>query len=239
MNYYFITGTSRGIGKSIAQQLLLDPKNKVFGFSRGNTLSHERFSFHQLDLSDVTAVSKWEFPALNDADKICLVNNAGAIGAVKHAGKMEANEIASAFNVNLVSPVMLTNAFLKAYSAQTAQQIIINVSSGAGKNPIDGWSVYCATKAGLDMYTRTLAEELKIDGKKHIFAFAVAPGIVDTAMQDQIRTVSNEDFSRINAFIEYKNTDQLAHPDLVAQKYLSILGLPEKFNDVIFSVKDI
>jgi benzil reductase ((S)-benzoin forming) len=113
------------------------------------------------------------------------------------------------------------------------------VSSGAGKNPVDGWSVYCATKAGIDMYTRTLAEELKIDGKKHIFAFAVAPGIVDTAMQDQIRTASSGDFSRVSAFIEYKNTDQLAHPDFVARKYLTILELPEKFKDVVFPVKDI
>lgn len=239
MNYYFITGTSRGIGKSIAQQLLLDPNNKVFGFSRTNTISHERFSFHEMDLSDKAAVSKWEFPALGDADKICLVNNAGAIGAVKHAGKMEAGEIAAAFNVNLTSPVIFTNAFLKTYSTLPVQQVIVNVSSGAGKNPVDGWSVYCATKAGLDMYTRTLAEELKIDGKKNIFVFAVAPGIVDTAMQDQIRTAESGNFSRISTFIDYKNTGQLAHPDLVAGKYLSILGLPEKFKDVVFSVKDI
>lgn len=239
MNYYFITGTSRGIGKAIAQQLLLDPNNKVFGFSRTNTISHERFSFHEMDLSNEAQVKKWEFPVLADADKICLVNNAGAIGAVKHAGKMDAAEITAAFNVNLVSSVILTNAFLESYGSFPAKQVIINVSSGAGKNPIDGWSVYCATKAGLDMYTRTIAEELKIDGKKHIFAFAVAPGIVDTAMQDQIRTANSADFSRISDFIEYKNTDQLAHPDFVARKYLTILELPEKFKDVVFPVKDI
>jgi benzil reductase ((S)-benzoin forming) len=166
MNYYFITGTSRGIGKAIAQQLLLDPQNYVFGLSRTNTIEHERFSFHEIDLSEEEQVSKWEFPVLKDADKICLVNNAGAIGSVKHAGKMEMADMTRAFYVNLVAPTIFCNSFLKTYSAFSAQQIIINVSSGAGKNPIDGWSVYCATKAGLDMYTKTLAEELKIDGKK-------------------------------------------------------------------------
>jgi benzil reductase ((S)-benzoin forming) len=239
MNYYFITGTSRGIGKAIAQQLLLDPQNYVFGLSRTNTIEHERFSFHEIDLSEEEQVSKWEFPVLKDADKICLVNNAGAIGSVKHAGKMEMADMTRAFYVNLVAPTIFCNSFLKTYSAFSAQQIIINVSSGAGKNPIDGWSVYCATKAGLDMYTKTLAEELKIDGKKNIFAFAVAPGVVDTAMQDQIRTAAPEDFSRIQSFIGYKNEDQLAHPDFVASKYLAILGLPEKYKDVVFSVKDI
>jgi benzil reductase ((S)-benzoin forming) len=152
---------------------------------------------------------------------------------------MEMVDMTRAFYVNLVAPTILCNSFLKTYSIIPVQQIIINVSSGAGKNPIDGWSVYCATKAGLDMYTRTLAEELKIDGKKNIFAFAVAPGVVDTAMQDQIRTASPEDFSRIQSFIGYKNEDQLAHPDFVASKYLAILGLPEKYKDVVFSVKDI
>src|ERR1041385_6654752 len=194
MNYYFITGTSRGIGKAIAEQLLLNPENHVNGFSRTNTISHERFSFHAMDLSDVNAVSKYEFPDLKDAGKICLVNNAGAIGAVKHIGGMDAKEIASTYQLNLVSPSIFTNSFLKKYASLPVEQVIINISSGAGKNPIDGWSVYCATKAGLDKFTRTLAEELKIDGKKHIHAFAVAPGVVDTAMQDQIRTAVPSDF---------------------------------------------
>ncbi|MDQ3109670.1 MAG: SDR family NAD(P)-dependent oxidoreductase [Bacteroidota bacterium] len=239
MNYYFITGTSRGLGKSIAQQLLLDPKNHVFGFSRTNTISHERFSFQQMDFSDTAAVGKWDFPLLADAEKICLVNNAGAIGAVKHVGQLHSAEITSAINVNLVAPALLANSFLRAYSSLPAKQVIINVSSGAGKNPSDGWSAYCATKAGLDMFTRTVAEELKIDGKTHIFTFSVAPGLVDSAMQDHIRTITAVDFSRIQAFIDYKNNGQLAHPDLVAEKYLAILELPEKFKDVLFSVKDI
>jgi benzil reductase ((S)-benzoin forming) len=238
MNYYFITGTSRGIGKAIAQQLLLDPKNKVFGFSRSNSISHERFSFQQIDLSDPLAAGKWEFPVLADAEKIGLVNNAGAIGAVKRTGNLGANDITGAFNVNLVSAVLLTNSFLKAYSALPATQVIINVSSGAGKNPVDGWSVYCASKAAIDMFTKTLAQELKIDGKKHIHAFAVAPGVVDTAMQDQIRTASKEDFSRIDDFTGFKEQGQLADPGLVAAKYLAILELPEKFTEIVFSVKD-
>jgi benzil reductase ((S)-benzoin forming) len=239
MNYYFITGTSRGIGKAIAEQLLQDPENHVTGFSRTNTISQERFSFHALDLSDVNAVAKYEFPELKDAGKICLVNNAGAIGTVKHAGGLETQDIISTYNANLVSPSVLTNNFLKKYASLPVEQVIINVSSGAGKNPIDGWSIYCATKAGLDMFTRTLAEELKIDGKKNIHAFAVAPGVVDTAMQDQIRTAGPSDFSRIQTFITYKNEQQLVQPSLVAAKYLTILGLPEKFKDVVFSVKDI
>jgi benzil reductase ((S)-benzoin forming) len=239
MNHFFLTGTSRGIGKAIAEALLEDPQNRVTGFSRTCSIRHERYTHVTMDLSDVASISAWKFPALKDASRIALVNNAGAIGAVKYAGRMEAATISRDYNVNLVAPAILTNAFLAAYSGLDAQQVIINVSSGAGKNPIDGWSVYCASKAGLDLFSRTVAEELKLAGKNHIRIFSVAPGIVDTAMQDAIREANKLDFSRVGQFVDYKVTGQLASPDLIARKYLSILGLPEKFPDVVFSVRDI
>lgn len=239
MNHYFITGTSRGIGKAIAEQLLLDANNFVTGLSRSSSIVHERYTHVEIDLSDLGKVSAFNFPVLEQAKKIALVNNAGAIGEVHYAGKMVDDEVVRAYNVNLVAPSLLTNSFLNTYVSHSAQQIIINVSSGAGKNAIDGWSVYCATKAGLDMFTKVVAEEVKLSGKKNVFIFSVAPGIVDTAMQDQIRSADVSDFSQIQRFIEYKKSDQLAQPDVVAGKYLAILGLPEKFKDVVFSVKDI
>ncbi len=222
MNHFFLTGTSRGIGKAIAEQLLAEPGNHVTGFSRTCSIRHERYTHVEME----------------NASRIALVNNAGAIGAVKYAGRMRPEMISRDYNVNLVAPSILTNSFLEAYSGLEAKQVIINVSSGAGKNPVDGWSVYCASKAGLDLFSRTVAEELKLAGKKHIHIFSVAPGIVDTAMQDAIRESNELDFSRVGQFVEYKATGQLVSPDLIARKYLSILGLPEKFPDVVFSVRD-
>ena len=239
MNHHFITGASRGIGKAIAEKLLLDPKNFVTGFSRKQSITHERYSHVEIDLSDLHKVSEYDFPGIRNAEKISLINNAGTIGKVHFAGKMELESIRSGYHVNLVAPTIFTNKFLGKYAENPAKQIIINVSSGAGKNPIDGWSVYCATKAGLDMFTKVVAEELKVSGRKNVYIFAVAPGIVDTTMQDEIRTVSAKDFSQVQRFIDYKKTGQLADPEFVAGKYLSILDIPEKYHDVLFSVKDI
>lgn len=239
MNHHFITGTSRGIGKAIAEKLLLDPKNFVTGFSRKQTITHERFAHVEIDLSDLEKVSAYDFPEIKNAEKISLINNAGTIGKVHFAGQLENNSVVNAYEVNLIAPTILTNKFLGKYADNSAKQIIINVSSGAGKNAIDGWSVYCATKAGLDMFTKVVAEELKVSGRKNVYIFAVAPGIVDTTMQDEIRTAAAKDFSQVQRFIEYKKTGQLADPEVVAGKYLSILDIPEKFPDVLFSVKDI
>jgi benzil reductase ((S)-benzoin forming) len=143
------------------------------------------------------------------------------------------------YDINLTAPCMLTNQFLGTFSRKKISLVVMNISSGAGKNPIDGWSAYCASKAALDMFSRVVAEELAISDKKHIRIFSVAPGIVDTAMQDHIRTMNVKKFSRVNQFIGYKSAGELADPDVVARKLLSILDLPEKFADTVFSVRDI
>jgi benzil reductase ((S)-benzoin forming) len=239
MNYFFITGTSGGIGKSIATLLLADPHNFVIGFARNCSIEHERYTHIKIDLSDDEQVKEWTFPELKNATKIALVNNAGTLGTIRYVGNLDAAEIVQTFQLNLISPTILTNSFLKKYISNTVTQIIINVSSGAGKNPIDGWSVYCATKAGVDLFTKTIAEELKILNRKNIFVFSVAPGVVDTQMQSQIRLANKDDFSRVKTFVDYKNLAYLEQPDNVASKYLGILAHPEKFKEVVFSVKDI
>lgn len=192
-----------------------------------------------MDLSDVNAVSGFEFPSCSDATKIVLVNNAGALGIVKRIGEQSTASMIEVMNLNLTTVMLLVNKFLATFSKKNVSLVILNISSGAGKNPIDGWAAYCASKAGLDMFSRVVAEELAISGKKHIRIFSVGPGVVDTGMQDQIRTSSGEDFSRIQQFIEYKSTGQLADPRLIAQKLLSILDGPEKYAETVFSAKDI
>lgn len=239
MEYYFITGTSRGIGEALAQTILGRKESAVTGIARHNSFAAEDFHFVELDLSDVPAVTAFQFPECKDATKMALVNNAGALGDVDYTGELNDSVYPQVLNVNLITPAILTNKFLAAYSAKKIPLVIINISSGAGKNPVDGWGAYCASKAGLDMFSQVVAEELAISGKKHIRIFAVAPGVVDTAMQTKIRTVKSENFSRIQDFINYKTSGQLADPHLIARKLLSILDSPEKFAETVFSAREI
>lgn len=239
MNYYFITGTSKGIGKALTDEILLRSDVNVTGIGRTNSHADERFTFVPLDLSDINSAAQFEFPSCKDAHRIFLVNNAGALGDVKYVGSLEERTFESVINLNLTAVMILTNKFLSAFSKKNVPLVILNISSGAGKNAIDGWSAYCASKAGLDMFSRVVAEEIAISAKKHIRIFSVAPGVVDTGMQDLIRTKSRQNFSRIEQFIEYKSTGQLADPRLTAEKLISILEHPEKFPETVFSAKDL
>lgn len=239
MEYYFITGTSRGIGKALAEELLKRDNVHVTGIARHNTIRNDHFRIISADLSGLGGINSIGFPQLADAEKIVLVNNAGSLGEVGYVGQLSEENFNAVFSLNLMAPAALTNEFLRKYGNQKVPIIIANISSGAAKNPIDGWSAYCASKAGLEMFSRVLAEELAISAQKNIRVFSIAPGVVDTGMQDQIRTSKSENFSRIQQFLDYKSSGQLADPLLIAQKLLIIFDCPDKFPDTLISLREI
>jgi benzil reductase ((S)-benzoin forming) len=239
MNYYYITGTSRGIGKSIAMQLLKDEFNRVIGISRTCTIEHENYKHVTLDLSDADKVADFKFGNHVNGNKIVLINNAGSVGSVVPVGNLKSDVIIKTYNVNLVSPSVLINKFVDIYLTVKAEKIILNISSGAGKRAVDGWSVYCATKAGLDMYSMvTHVEQQKNTVYNPVKIVGIAPGIVDTQMQEDLRKVSKSDFSQIEDFIEYKTKKLLISPDKVAKKIVKLLEEPSLIKETISALKD-
>jgi benzil reductase ((S)-benzoin forming) len=239
MNYYYITGTSRGLGKSLVERLLRTPNNVVIGISRTPGPEHKNYTHFHVDLADPEMVKAFHFPPHHDAKRVVLINNAGVVGQIKTTGRMISDAIIRNYNVNLIAPTLLMNSFMEAYKESNAEKIIVGMSSGAAKNPIGGWGPYCASKAGLDMFSRVAAEEQKSVPGYKFKIMSIAPGIVDTLMQEEIRSSSVEDFSRLNDFINYKIENQLAQPDLIASKYIYIIEHAAKFPEVVFSVKDL
>ena len=245
MNYYYITGTSRGIGKAFAEHLLENPSNQVIGISRQSTIEHANYRHSYLDLTDLNAIADFKFELHANAKKIYLINNAGALGFIKPIGKLDTSTIIKNYTLNLIAPCVLTNSFIDCYNTVDAEKVILNISSGAGKNPIDGWAVYCASKAGLDMFSRVVDVEQKIRAEhaqenihKRFKIFSIAPGVVNTTMQEEIREAAVEDFSRLQDFVAYKNNNQLAEPKHISQKYFKVLSNINSIKDVLTSIKD-
>lgn len=232
MNYYFISGTSSGIGKALVEALLLDQNNFIFGFSRSNTIENLAFEHKKLDLSDLKQVSDYTFPDLKNVKKIVLINNAGTLGEIKHLGALDAETIISSFNVNLTAVAVLCAAFIKKYQAEDAERIIVNISSGAAKSAYDGWASYCTTKAGINMLTEAIAVEQKLK-EKPIKVFAIAPGVVDTNMQVLIRNTKEKDFSSIEKFHSLKNNGALYKAKDVALELISMCENTERIPSLI------
>ncbi len=245
MNYYYITGTSRGIGKALAELLLKDPSNNVIGISRTRSIEHAKYRHFHLDLTDVNATADFKFEIHANAKKIVLINNAGSMGFIKPVGKLNSAVIIKNYTLNLIAPSVLTNAFIECYDTSDAEKIILNISSGAGKKPVDGWAVYCASKAGIDMFSQVVNAEQKIrienpetDIHGGFKIFSIAPGVVNTTMQDEIRKASKDDFSRLEDFIDYKKNNTLLEPEAVSQKFVHLLSDTNNIKEILSSLKD-
>jgi len=234
----FVTGSSRGIGLAIVEELLKSNNNSVTGMSRSNYTEHENFKFVKIDLSNPEEVLNFEFREESEFEKYILINNAGTVEPVGRVGKLSNEEIIKAYNLNLIAPAILSNKFISAYKNTQSKLHIINVSSGAGKHPIDGWAVYNSTKAGLDMFSNVIKLENEVDNNENILIHSIAPGIVDTKMQEEIRSKSESEFSNIQRFKNYYKDGDLNSPENVAKKYLEVINNPEKFNDCVISVRD-
>ncbi len=240
MNYYFITGTSRGIGRALAELLLQSKDNFVYGMSRSNEITNKNFRHIKSDLNDLNAVKNYEFPELENAELIVLVNNSASTAEVMHLGKRTSEDIIENYNVNLISPTLLMNNFLKKYQSANCRRIIMNISSGAAFRPIEAWSTYCAGKAGLAMVSEVMEVEQRIKHPDNpVRVFNVGPGVVDTQMQTKLRTVSPEDFSMVGTFIDYHKDKKLSDPADVAKKLNKILQNPERYEKVAMTVNDV
>lgn len=236
MNYYFITGTSSGIGKALVQELLKYPRQQIFGLSRSNHLHEDEFTHCAIDLSKPNEVNDFVFPALKDAQKIVLVNNAGTLGEVKYVGQQSNQNIQDSMQVNFTSAALLMNKFIKAYQDYPCEKLIVNISSGAATSAYDGWANYCSAKAALNMYTEAIAKEQEhLD--KPVKVFAIAPGVVDTLMQDQIRNASSEQFSQISKFKDLKDNNKLYQAQDVAQRLVEMISEPSTIPSLISRIQ--
>ena len=226
-----ITGTSSGIGKALAK-LLLSENYLVFGYSRTNQIENKNFTFTKIDLSNMEEVQKLKFPNIDVASDFLLVNNAATIGSILPIHKKTNEEILREYNLNIISPTLLSRKFINNYSDN--KKLLINIGSGAANKAIASWSTYCATKSGLDMLTEVIQKE------KHesLKVFSIHPGVVNTNMQEEIRRSDANFFPIKQQFIDYYNKNELFSVDFVALKIFQIIVKNEDLNEIVLNLRD-
>jgi benzil reductase ((S)-benzoin forming) len=238
MNYYIVTGSSKGLGKALVELLLKEEHNIVYGLSRTHTVEHNNYHHTNIDLSNLEEVLNFKFPKIASADQIVLINNAGVVGEIKRIGALSNQQLIDGYTVNLIAPSILVNNFIANYAPLNCEKTVLNISSGAGRAPVDGWSVYCATKAGIDMFSQVLKEEAGLD-RTNVKVLSLAPGVIDTEMQQVIRNASQSSFSKLARFQEYKTSGKLPHSALVAKQVLRFIQEPKLAENVMCSVRDL
>ncbi|WP_347557779.1 SDR family oxidoreductase [Robbsia sp. KACC 23696] len=242
-----LTGHTRGLGASIAEQLLARGVH-VLALSRKThpTLAASapgHFEQIALDLGDTAALAAWIASErlsrfAEGASQIVLINNAGTVQPIGPLETQSCESIAGAVSLNVTAPLMLSAALMAATStpafAQTDRRIM-HISSGAGRNATAGWSVYCATKAALDHHARAVA----LDQTLPLRIASVAPGVVDTDMQGEIRSTGVEKFPALGRFEALKREGKLVTAADTAQKLLDYLFSAEFGESVIADVREL
>ena len=224
MKGFIITGTSSGIGKSLTEALLESPENKVLGICRNQVINHKNYKHLSFDLNEIAEIDSINFPDWKELSQISLVHNAGWVGPIQKMGNQELGGIASAYLINLIAPAALSNLFIAKYESHQAQKVILSISSGAAKTAIAGWNTYCSAKAGLDMLSKCIAME-----HQDIICLSIAPGKVDTPMQNDIRFAEEKEFPRLKEFQKYFIDGELKPAIEVAKKFKMILENPKDY----------
>ncbi len=224
---YIITGGSAGLGAALVK-FVCHNGDTAISISR----TAPQFGKHLVcDLSNTessaSAVSEMFQDITKDKfDEYILINNAGTIQPI--GTKYETAEIIANMSINLISHIAITKVFVDRLSTIMSRKLVINITSGAALKPHHGWSLYCAAKAGLEHFGRTLALEQK-NVNAPVDVVNINPGIINTKMQEEIRNASCESFPEVDRFKAFYENNALSSPDKAAERIIASIHSGKKF----------
>ncbi|MDB5955340.1 SDR family NAD(P)-dependent oxidoreductase [Ramlibacter sp.] len=244
-----LTGASRGMGLAMARQLLasghdllcLSRKTSDELAAQATQAGRSCEQWPQdLARADTAAarLEAWLKPQdSGELASVTLINNAGMIPRIAPVEAIAAADLAEAMRVDLEAPMLLTAAFLRATAAWAMPRRILNISSGLGRRAMASQAVYCAAKAGMDHFTRCVAlEQEQLPHGARICS--LAPGVIDTDMQVQLRGADASQFPDRGNFVGLKEKGMLASPQEAAARIIAFLQREDFGRNPVADVRD-
>lgn len=219
--FAFVTGTSSGLGKAAAIELL-SRGWEVYGAARRDTeINNSHYSHFNVDLGDinlfVNLLTEKLTENLNDDSlkRVALLNNAAGVGETVRVEALNPFQLQKLFTINVIAPVWLMGLFYKNCKPEFKLRII-NISSGAAYKVYPGLADYGATKAALKLFGITFVEEHS--DNKNLAVLSYEPGTVDTEMQATVRLQPEDKFPSVNIFKSLADEKKLVKPEIVANE---------------------
>lgn len=213
-----ITGASSGLGLALARSVPFPAT--VIDVSRSGP-PDEDIEHIAADLSDPTA-----WPAVGEQirriiadhqpERAVLIHAAGTLTPIGFAGEVDSDAYSANVVLNSAAGQVIGHHFLAALSGLDGIYDLVMISSGAASSVYPGWSSYGAGKAALDQWVRNVGAEQRLRGGVRVSA--IAPGVVATAMQSQIREQAEQDFPNVERFHELHDQGRLAEPEEAARR---------------------
>ena len=209
-----ITGVSSGIGWGLAKHYL-ELGHTVFGLSRRtpkDLIKKANFSFAQCDLTNFNTSSEIISHLISGIKTMDLVVlNAGILGPITDMKTQKINNLQDVMNINVWANKPVIDTLIKNIPSLVK---VVAISSGASINGNKGWGGYSISKAALNMLIKLYASE----NKKTLF-YSLAPGLVDTAMQDYLcgNKLNTNDFPAQKKLKSARNTASMPQPEMAAK----------------------
>lgn len=236
-----VTGASRGLGRAVAEQLTQQGW-QVLGLSR-QRVEGAVFEQWAIDLADAPAAAERLEQWLLDAgtarhDETVLIHNAALLVPPGAAEAADTATLSAALRVGIEAPVLMSAAFLRATRGWPGVRKLLFVSSGLGRRAMAGAAAYCATKAGLDHFARALALDEALHGDRGARVVSLAPGVIDTDMQRQLRGSDPARFSERERFAQLHREGLLDTPQAAAAKLIAYLARADFGANPVADVRD-
>jgi benzil reductase ((S)-benzoin forming) len=226
--FFLITGTSKGIREAVAQNLL-EKGHTVLGISRSisNKLTSIKYYHLTFDLNNTSLINQImekvnEIVDNRSYDFICLVNNASVAEPLGSIEKCPAPEIDAHVRIGLIAPMILTSMFIQKYSDIKIRKKVVFISSVSAFEALNDESIYCSTKAGLNM----LAQCIGLEQNKREYGFeviSIRPGMVDAPMQLLARSKTSDEYAWAELGKQVYKEVKLQKPNVVAEKIVTII----------------
>lgn len=214
-----ISGASSGLGLALARSVPFPAR--VVDISRSGPPEGSPIEHIHADLSDVDS---WREVKTRIADLIesenparaVFIHAAGTLNPIGFAGEVEFGPYQDNVILNSAAGQVLGHSFLSAIRGRRGTYDLVMISSGAASNDYPGWSAYGAGKAALDQWVRYVGAEQKLRGGTRVTA--IAPGVMDTDMQGEIREMTEEEFPRVERFRDLHEQGKLVAPEDAARR---------------------
>lgn len=226
-----VTGTSSGIGESVARQLA-DHGWRVVGLARRpSPIDHAAYEHVVADLQDTTGLERDVAPRLAALfgerrwERVGLVNNAAHLGLLGPIERFDVPQFPGVLAVNLVAPIWFMGSVMRLAPSDAAVRIV-NVSSAAAGRAIPGLGAYASSKAALRMSAMVLGAELDAErdtARRDVTVLSYEPGTVDTPMQAAARGTSAETLPSRGMFESFAANGRLVPPAAPAGEIVEYL----------------
>ncbi|WP_188109556.1 SDR family NAD(P)-dependent oxidoreductase [Pseudohalioglobus sediminis] len=220
-----LVGGSRGLGAALLKKYL-NENFQVIEFSRsGEGEGHVAVDLGSREAAIGAIDEVFAEQKTRSWDEVHLILNAAVVDPLGPLSGSEPEAWWRHMDINFTLPISILGCLQRHFQGVECRKVAGFVSSGLAVSAMDGSSLYCATKAGVEHFIRSMAlEQARLPFP--IECANLNPGIMDTGMQADIRESSAAELSQVNMFRDFKAHNALVDPGIVANNVFAVLTQP-------------